>query len=745
MKKNTAAKLSLASLAVILGGGSVLMNTQPFTPVHAEVQDTKEAQDTTVMIDQGTSWKYLDDNTDPAAGGALNAWTLGTFDDSAWKEAAGKFGAKRGELADVSGYMPTVLLNQYYEENKDIPTYFFRTSVTLENISEVTSLSGTFYSDDEAAVYINGHEVFSNLSAQPDGDNLYYSGHGQGAPEEHEISLSAEECQEYLVEGENVIAVELHNDRETSSDIYFEFESLNANRNEVFETVQKSVILMVGSDETSRNLTWYANVDTAGSVQWAKQSDMQDGLFPAQYNVVAATSIATNDGGFYSNQATMTNLEENTAYVYRVVNGDTVSQIYTFETGDFDEGFSFILAGDPQIGAGNTESDTVGWDETLDTAIAQLDPDFLVSAGDQVNTNNNETQYTGYLNDALTYLTSATTIGNHDSGSAAYNEHFNLPNESTQLGATTAGTDYWFVYDNTLFMVINSNNRSTAEHKEFLESAIAQNPDVRWKTVVFHHSVYSTASHVDDGDIIERREELPPMLSELDIDVVLMGHDHVYTRTYMMNGTTPDDSQGVQSEVTNPEGVLYLTANSASGSKYYDIKAPEAAYSAVMDQSYRRTITDIDVTDTSYTMTTYYMDTMEVLDTFTINKIDTDKSELEGLVEKAEQVSEADCTAEEWQALQSALEAAKSVLADEKATQDAVNEAYTALQSAYDAATTQDPADPGEGNGQGGDDEQKPADGKDDVDTAAAGTSAAAAALILGAAGVAIAARRRKA
>ena len=168
--------------------------------------------------------------------------------------------------------------------------------------------------------------------------------------------------------------------------------------------------------------------------------------------------------------------------------------------------------------------------------------------------------------------------------------------------------------DNTLFMVINSNNRSTAEHKEFMESAIAQNPDVRWKTVVFHHSVYSTASHVNDGDIIERREELPPVMSELGIDVVLMGHDHVYTRTYMMNGTTPDDSQGVQSEVTNPEGVLYLTANSASGSKYYDIKAPEAAYSAVMDQSYRRTITDIHVTDTSYTMTTYYMDTMEVLD-----------------------------------------------------------------------------------------------------------------------------------
>ena len=508
------------------------------------------------------------------------------------------------------------------------------------------------------------------------------------------------------------------------------------------ETVQKSVILMIGSDETSRNLTWYANVEEAGSVQWAKQSDMQDGLFPAQYNEAAATSIAANDEGFYSNQATMTGLEENTTYVYRVVNGDTISQIYTFETGDFDDGYSFILAGDPQIGAGNTETDTVGWDETLDTAIAQLDPDFLVSAGDQVNTNNNETQYTGYLNDALTYLTSATTIGNHDSGSAAYNEHFNLPNESTQLGATTAGTDYWFVYDNTLFMVINSNNRSTAEHKEFMESAIAQNPDVRWKTVVFHHSVYSTASHVNDGDIIERREELPPVMSELGIDVVLMGHDHVYTRTYMMNGTTPDDSRGVQSEVTNPEGVLYLTANSASGSKYYDIAAPEAAYSAVMDQSYRRTITDIHVTDTSYTMTTYYMDTMEVLDTFTINKIDTDKSGLQELADKVSGLKEEDFTADEWNALQSALSEAQAVLADENATQEAINEAYAALQNAYDAAMAEEP---GTGNEDPAD-EQKPSQDDDEVDTAAVGTSAAVAGLlVLGAAGVMVATRKRKA
>ncbi|MBM6855962.1 phosphohydrolase, partial [Mediterraneibacter glycyrrhizinilyticus] len=104
--------------------------------------------------------------------------------------------------------------------------------------------------------------------------------------------------------------------------------------------------------------------------------------------------------------------------------------------------------------------------------------------------------------DAFSSLASVTTIGNHDSGSAAYNEHFNLPNESTKYGETNAGTDYWFVYNNTLFMDINSNDMSTAEHKVFMEEAIAANPDVTWKTVIFHHSVYSTASHTDDSDII---------------------------------------------------------------------------------------------------------------------------------------------------------------------------------------------------------------------------------------------------
>ena len=693
--KNIWLKAGAVTMAFAVGTGVLLpsvLNSGNMSAVYAQEANVYSQVPSDVnVIDATTVWKYLDDNTDPAKGlGSLTAWTTSDFNDGAWKSAAGSFGAKRGQLTEFDGFTPTVLLNQYKSDvpNEDVPTFFFRSTFEVENLSEITSITGTLYHDDAVAVYINGNKVLAvDMPAEEQENNLYYAGVSAGAPKEAKLELTKEQIQQYVKEGTNVIAVELHNDRKDSSDIYFEFKNLTLNYGEP-EIEQKSVNLTVGSDETSRNLTWYANSETAGQVQYAKKSDMKDGQFPSEYQTADAISAQSNESGFYSNQATMRNLDENTEYVYRVVNG---SEEYTFQTGDFDGAFSFAFVGDPQIGAGSLPSDIQGWNDTLDVIKNQLNPDFLFSAGDQVDTANNESQYTGYLNDTFSSLTSATTIGNHDSSSAAYNEHFNLPNESAQYG-TTAGSDYWFVYNNTLFMDINSNDRSAAEHKQFMQDAIAANPDVRWKTVVFHHSIYSTASHASDGDIIDRRNELPQIFDELDIDVVLMGHDHVYTRTYMMDGFTPDRSQGVQSSVTNPTGILYLTANSASGSKYYGITAPEAEYAAVQDQSKRRTVTNVEVTNTSYTMTTYFADDMSVLDTFTIYKT-LNTADMESLISQAQGLNQADYTEESWNKLQIALKAAVELKDNVNATQSDIDAATTALQEAIDGLVKVDNQD----------------------------------------------------
>ena len=636
MKKNKVLKVSMATLALLMSAGYVAQDYQ-VTPTYAE---TTKIGDSAQLISTATTWKYLDNNVDPGTETDRYAWTKADYNDSEWKSEAGKFGAKKGKLEDLGdGFVPTVLLNQYINgvNGDDIPAFFFRTTVNISDLDDFSSLSGKLYYDDAAIVYINGVKVAS--VDEPEGgfeSNMSYGGSNASNPKEGVISLTKEQLKDVIKTGQNTIAVELHQGRASSSDIYFEFNNLQVDYGQEETTVeQKALNLTIGEDETKMNLTWYANTNTSGTVQLAKAGAMINGEFPSQFTTVEATNNQANDKGFYYNQATLANLEENTKYVYRVVNGDQVSKIYDFTTKDFDGSYNFIFAGDPQIGAsGSASKDTEGWDKTLSDSINKFNPNFILSAGDQVNTASDENQYSGYLDyEELTSVPQATTIGNHDSSSNAYTQHFNLPNE-TAKGETAAGTDYWYVYNNTLFMNINTNNTSTAEHKAFMKEAIKENQDVRWKVVVFHHSVYSVASHSVESSILKRREELTPVFDDLGIDVVLMGHDHVYVRSNMMKGMKVSQETKDLTSVTDPEGILYLTANSASGSKYYDIKTNISTdFVAKMDQSKQRSISNIEVSENSFKVTTYLYNSNDnqwsTLDEFTINKsVETNNQEI---------------------------------------------------------------------------------------------------------------------
>ena len=300
------------------------------------------------------------------------------------------------------------------------------------------------------------------------------------------------------------------------------------------------------------------------------------------------------------------------------------TEIRTFRTGSFGD-FSFLMAGDPQIGSsGSVDSDKNGWQNTMDQAMAQFtDVSFLLSLGDQVEHAASETEYEGFLSTGnFQSLMLAPITGNHDSSSSIFKEHFAVPNTVVSEGDTAAGGDYWFIYNNVLVMCLNSNNLSTSAHRQFMRDTLAAHgSEVDWTVAVLHHSIYSTASHAFNNDIVQRRNELAPVFSELGIDVVLMGHDHVYTRSYMMDGTTPVIPEGgVSSSVKDPaEGqVLYITANSSSGSKYYSIQNAEFNFAAVKNQENVPNISKIDVTDTSFTITTYRTTDMSLVDSFTI-------------------------------------------------------------------------------------------------------------------------------
>ena len=360
------------------------------------------------------------------------------------------------------------------------------------------------------------------------------------------------------------------------------------------------VILGVGSNETQRIVTWYSSTDSAQSVQMAPTSAIVNGEFPADAATFAASGAANVVAGTgFNRHATLSGLTENTAYSYRVGFDGNWSPAYSFKTQTFDGEYDFLFFGDPQIGSsGNVPLDQAGWDDTLNVALtANPDAEMLVSGGDQVNTASKETEWDAFLApEKLKQYPWAATIGNHDVGSKAYEQHLYTPNTDYSGGlyvngnpaSDTSGGDYWYIYKDVLFIDLNSNSYRTSTggggdeaHIEYVTDVINQHGAEAKNTVlVYHHAIYSPASHAKDADNKVRRVDFPTAFSNLGVDLVLQGHDHSYSRSYeIKNGAkaNADEQPGAADVYPGPGGVIYVTANSASGSKYYDITAPDAS------------------------------------------------------------------------------------------------------------------------------------------------------------------------
>lgn len=713
-KKNKLIALSVLSAMSLTSVSPLAINS--FTNVIA-LQGDQTVNKGTVVMNQDTTIKYLDTNTDPANGtqakdkwGQYTGWTRtykngdnaslnGQYNDNEWKEQNGEFSTEKGTL------------------NKESRAYFFRGYFNVDQASQVNGIHLSFNYKDAVIVYINGQQLTAlnvpdeGYRSQDSGNGSHKDNMGYGSKETSSSVKTADlyfrDIKDMLTNGQNVIAFEIHKSNEASEG-YFKLNELGINPDESLLPEReslKAISLSVGSTPTELNLNWFSTDSTNGQIQFAKKADMTGNEFPeTKAKTVNAKIEKAQADGYYANKATMSDLEENTAYVYRVGNNGHWSETYTTTTkskGDF----SFLFAGDPQLGSsGDLASDKDGWKKTLDLVNTNplfKDVHFIQNAGDHVEAGKNESQYDAYLSNyqgSVVYSTPfANAVGNHDYAGTAYNDHFNLPNVSN-LGSSGQGNaqgDYYYIYNNALMLVLNSNNRSTAEHEEFIKNTLAKtkdNQDIKWKIVVFHHSIYSSASHASDNDILARRDTLAPMFSQNGIDLVLMGHDHVYTRSMLMDGTTAlkdesfDKDGNPIHEVTDPKGLTYITANSASGSKYYEFTSNLSGdYIAVKNQEHTPNITKLDVKDNQLKIVTYRTSDLSIVDDFTINKTSTetvDKTELEKLINECSQIDDSIYTKESFAKLQDALVAAKTVLNNNDATNQDVETAYNTLKEA---------------------------------------------------------------
>ncbi|MGG6311820.1 PA14 domain-containing protein [Paenibacillus macerans] len=168
--------------------------------------------DPSALIPRGSEWKYLDDGTDQGT-----AWRDNGFDVSGWKQAPASLGyasnGKPNPPATVISYGPD-------SGNKYITTYF-RKTFEVADASAIRELAATLIRDDGAVVYLNGEEVFR--TNMPSGTITYTtraSGNVADPREEYPFTIDPS----LLVNGTNVLAVEVHQDSATSSDLYFDLD-----------------------------------------------------------------------------------------------------------------------------------------------------------------------------------------------------------------------------------------------------------------------------------------------------------------------------------------------------------------------------------------------------------------------------------------------------------------------------------------------------------------------------------------
>lgn len=453
------------------------------------------------------------------------------------------------------------------------------------------------------------------------------------------------------------------------------------------------VSLTPGADETQLNFAWYSKDADGAATPVVHCGTDRNNLAPFEGTSAAVDSSLTNGEAYSYNHVTVTGLQANTTYYYTVEKSGTETEVQTYTTGDFASA-QILYVGDPQIGASKGQpqngaelvaesgaantaarNDGFAWDRTLDIATAQNPGlDFVISAGDQVNKTGQakEEEYAGYLApDALASLPVATTIGNHDSLNPDYMYHFNNPNQ-TGYGETEAGGDYYYSYGSGLFIVLNTNNYNVAEHEQAIQEAVASDPDATFRIVTIHQDIYGSGLDHSDTDGMILRTQLTPIFDEYDIDVVLQGHDHTYSRTKLLYGDGQthgtyefrlnedgsdydwDNAYNTQTDeqiplypeegdtagqaahdafqadnncytiedvegntVTNPQGILYMTANSASGSKFYELISSQQDYVAARSQNWLPSYSVINLT-----ADTFSIDTYQITDDGTVEKID---------------------------------------------------------------------------------------------------------------------------
>lgn len=366
---------------------------------------------------------------------------------------------------------------------------------------------------------------------------------------------------------------------------------------------QQIGLAMTDNPQTSISINWTTIDTTLTDAQvkvWEKGADESTAIpYDAKTEKRAVTNSTIKDENgqviteknFYS--ATLDELKPDTEYSYRLIahDGETeiVGDVRSFETAPSSEDpYTFIYVADPQV----SDVHAKAWHANLDIAKQKYpDAKFIYIAGDLTNNTPNEGQWEGFFNQPgneqyndvysgswISELPLAATMGNHDGGpnhdgADGMTSHYTWLSEIDGIPVT-----YAFDYGAAHFIILNTEYRSDEDLEKqisFLRQEVKKAKDAgKWTIVGMHKTPYSGGDHMDDADVKLLRQRLSPVFAELDVDMVLQGHDHILSRGLVkLNGYKADVTEKIgdrtYSATAPGYAPLYYVANCGSTLKFY--------------------------------------------------------------------------------------------------------------------------------------------------------------------------------
>lgn len=305
-------------------------------------------------------------------------------------------------------------------------------------------------------------------------------------------------------------------------------------------------------------------------------------------------------------------LTPDTEYVYRF--GDEQlnrwCEVGSFKTSaNNNRNFSFLHISDPQ---GDNELHYESYNQLLTDMQVKCEPEWIALTGDITD----DSHFGGTIDLhewelALTEQWSvfkdypvAAVSGNHDGALHAFHSRFNynIPSGSD----TSAGDYYSFDYQGVHFTCINSNDTPNPKDPNttgisetqlnWIKDDLVAHENDKFLIVMIHKGLFDSGGHScnndrSDYDIEQMRRQLCPLFTEYGVDLVLQGHDHLYSLSYPMvadeyvgqenyyrvdsgykysyrNYGTEEEYQNVYT-FSNLKGTFYFNTGTASGQKYY--------------------------------------------------------------------------------------------------------------------------------------------------------------------------------